>query len=88
MVKRGKAMGWTPAQDTLVFNGGSVEGRTAQQNCDRRYKLRKFYAASTARVARKLLTRIGVLQGVKRAPKACTKAFLERLRAVAAELEK
>lgn len=35
MVKRGKAMGWAPAQDTLVFNGGSVEGRTAQQNCDR-----------------------------------------------------
>lgn len=88
MVKRGKAMGWTPAQDTLVFNGGSVEGRTAQQNCDRRYKLRKFYATSTARVARELLTRIGVLQGVKRAPKACTKAFLERLRAVADELEK
>lgn len=87
MVKRGKAMGWTPAQDTLVFNGGSVEGRTAQQNCDRRYKLRKFYAASTARVARELLTRIVVLQGVKRAPKACTKAFLERLRAVADELE-
>lgn len=88
MVKRGKAMGWTPAQDMLVFNGGSVEGRTAQQNCDRRYKLRRFYAASTARVARELLTRIGVLQGVKRAPKACTKAFLERLRAVADELEK
>ena len=88
MVKRGKAMGWTPAQDTLVFNGGSVEGRTAQQNCDRRYKLRKCYAAYTRRGATELLTRIGVLQGVKRAPKACTKAFLERLRAVAAELEK
>ena len=88
MAKRGKAMGWTPEQDALVFSGGSVEGRTAQQNCDRRYKLRKFYAASTARVARELLTRIGVLQGVKRAPKACTKALLERLRAVADELEK
>lgn len=88
MAKRGKAYGWTPAQDALVFAGGSVEGKTAQQNCDRRYKLRKFYAAGTARVARKLLTRIGVLQGVKRAPKACTKAFIERLRSVAAELEK
>lgn len=87
MAKRGKAFKWTKEQDTLVFNGGSVEGRTAQQNCDRRYKLRKFYAASTARVARELLTRIGVLQGVKRAPKACTKAFLERLRAVADELK-
>lgn len=88
MAKRGKAFGWTPEQDMIVFGGGSVEGRTAQQNCDRRYKLRKFYATSTARIGQTFLKRLAVLQSMGKAPKVCTKAFLEMLRAVAAELEK
>ena len=87
MAKRGKAFGWTPEQDMIVFGGGSVEGRTAQQNCDRRYKLRKFYATSTARIGQTFLKRLAVLQSMGKAPKACTKAFLESLRAVADELK-
>lgn len=87
MAKRGKAFKWTKEQDELVFSGGSVEGRTPQQNCDRRYKLRKFFAKSTARVGRDFAGRLEVLRGFKKLPKSCNKAFLERLRAVADELE-
>ena len=88
MAKRGKAMGWTPEQDALVFGGGSVEGRTAQQNCDRRYKLRKFYAASTARIGQTLCKRLVVLQSVGKAPKACDKAFITKLQTIVKEIVK
>lgn len=87
MAKSGKALRWTKEQDELVFSGGSVEGRTPQQNCDRRYKLRKFFAKSTARVGRDFAGRLEVLRGFKKLPKSCNKAFLERLGKVLAEIE-
>ncbi|MBO7613823.1 MAG: hypothetical protein J6S81_08450 [Treponema sp.] len=82
MAKRGKAFGWTPEQDMIVFGGGSVEGRTAQQNCDRRYKLRKFYATSTARIGQTFLKRLAILQSMGKAPKGCDKAFIDKLQRV------
>ncbi len=85
---RGKAMGWTPEQDLLVFGGGSVAGRTAQQNCDRRYKLRKFFANNTATMGVKFAKRLAILQSMGKAPKACSKEFIATLQAVAKALQK
>lgn len=87
MAKRGKEIGWTPEQDVIVFKGGSVEGRTPQENANRRYKLRTFFKRRTAVLGLELCVRLETLQAMGSSPKAFTPALLEKLKTAFREMK-
>lgn len=76
---RGKNRGWTDEQDLEVLSGKRVEGFSAQQNCDRRYVLRKRSKASAVSSGRKFLKALSVLRVTGKVPKEATSSFLEVL---------
>lgn len=87
MKRRGKGINWTTEEDKAVLSGRNAEGKTPQQNADRRYKLRKFYGASVARLAATLDGRLKFLQQTGRLPKFVDDAFLEKLKRISAEVQ-
>lgn len=76
---RGKNKGWTQAEDLAVLSGQSVEGRTAQERANRRYKLRKCYAAGTAYFGRKFIDHLIVLGSIGMAPKLPSPKFIDQI---------
>ena len=76
---RGKNKGWTQAEDLDVLSGRSVEGRTAQERANRRYKLRKCYAAGTAYFGSKFLEHLVVLRSIGQAPKLPSPKFIDQI---------
>ena len=76
---RGKNKGWTPEEDLAVLAGRSVEGRTPQERANRRYKLRKCYAAGTAYFGRKFLEHLIVLGSIGMSPKLPSPKFIDQI---------
>ena len=83
---RGKNKGWTQEEDLAVLSGQSVEGRTAQENANRRYKLRKCYAAGTAYFGIKFLKHLIVLRSIGKCPKTLDQKFLNTLAKLVKEI--
>ena len=87
MTIRGKGFKWTEEEDQALLSGKPVEGKTAQQSADRRYKLRRFYGAVTARLAEKLSKRLVVLYQMNRLPKFVNNDFMKKLKRLATEIK-
>lgn len=87
MATRGKSFNWTEEEDQLLLSGKSVEGRTAQQSADRRYKLRRFYGTVTARMIEKVYKRLSVLQQMNKLPKLADSDFLKKLRTLSTKIK-
>ena len=83
----GKNKGWTQEEDLAVLSGQSVEGRTAQENANRRYKLRKCYAAGTAYFGIKFLKHLIVLRSIGKGPKTLNQKFLDTLAKLVKEIK-
>lgn len=83
---RGKNKGWTPEEDLAVLSGQSIEGRTAQENANRRYKLRKCYASGTAYFGIKFLEHLIVLRSIGKGPTLDQK-FLDTLAKIVKEIK-
>ena len=84
---RGKNKGWTQEEDLAVLSGQSVKGRTAQESANRRYKLRKCYAAGTAYFGSKFLEHLVVLRSIGRAPKLPSPKFLDQIANLVKEIK-
>ena len=84
---RGKNKGWTQAEDLDVLFGRRVEGRTAQERANRRYKLRKCYASGTAYFGSKFLKHLIVLRSIGKGPKTLDQKFLDTLAKVVKEIK-
>lgn len=84
---RGKNKGWTQAEDLAVLSGQRVEGRTAQERANRRYKLRKCYASGTAYFGSKFLKHLIVLLSIGKGPKTLDKKFLDTLAKIVKEIK-
>ena len=84
---RGKNKGWTQAEDLSVLSGKSIEGRTAQENANRRYKLRKCYASGTAYFGSKFLKHLIVLLSIGKGPKTLDQKFLDTLAKIVKEIK-
>ena len=84
---RGKNKGWTQEEDLAVLSGQSVKGRTAQESANRRYKLRKCYAAGTAYFGSKFLEHLVVLRSIGRAPKLSSPKFLDQIAKLVKEIK-
>ena len=84
---RGKNKGWTQAEDLDVLSGRRVEGRTAQERANRRYKLRKCYAYGTAYFGSKFLKHLIVLLSIGKGPKTLNQKFLDTLAKIVKEIK-
>ena len=84
---RGKNKGWTPEEDLAVLSGQSIEGRTAQENANRRYKLRKCYASGTAYFGSKFLEHLVVLLSIGKCSKTLDQKFLDTLENLVKEIK-
>ena len=84
---RGKNKGWTQEEDLAVLSGKSVEGRTSQESANRRYKLRKCYAAGTAYFGSKFLKHLIVLRSIGKGPKTLDQKFLDTLAKIVKEIK-
>lgn len=84
---RGKNKGWTQVEDLAVLSGQSVEGRTAQERANRRYKLRKCYASGTAYFGIKFLKHLIVLSSIGKGPKTLDQKFLDTLAKIVKEIK-
>lgn len=83
---RGKNKGWTQEEDLAVLSGQSIEGRTAQENANRRYKLRRCYKAGTAYFGSKFLKHLIVLRSIGKGPKTLDQKFLNTLAKLVKEI--
>ena len=84
---RGKNKGWTQAEDLDVLSGRRVEGRTAQERANRRYKLRKCYESGTAYFGSKFLKHLIVLRSIGKGPKTLDQKFLDTLAKIVKEIK-
>ena len=84
---RGKNKGWTPEEDLDVLSGRRVEGRTAQESANRRYKLRNCYAAGTAYFGSKFLKHLIVLRSIGKGTKTLDQKFLDTLAKIVKEIK-
>lgn len=84
---RGKNKGWTPEEDLSVLSGRRVEGRTAQERANRRYKLRKCYASGTAYFGSKFLEHLVVLRSIGQAPKMPSPKFIDQIAKIVKEIK-
>lgn len=87
MKKRGLNKGWTEEMDKIVLSGASVEGFTSQENCFRRYTLKKLCTEATLKTAKKFSKNVTLLKVMKQAPRSLSATFLKNLGNVIAELE-
>ena len=85
---RGKNKGWTPEEDLAVLSRRRVEGRTSQESANRRYKLRKCYAAGTAYFGSKFLEHLVVLRSIGQAPKMPSPNFIDRIAKIVKEIKR
>lgn len=86
MTKRGKSLGWTPEKDKAVLEGKPVEGTTAQQRADRRYKMKKMLPERAARAARALIVQAERLMSFGIAPPCINPSFVKKLSEVESKL--
>lgn len=84
---RGKNKGWTQEEDLDVLSGRRVEGRTAQERANRRYKLRKCWASGTAYFGKKFLDHLIVLKSIGRAPKMPSPKFIDQIAKLVKEIK-
>ena len=84
---RGKNKGWTPEEDLAVLSGRRVEGRTAQESANRRYKLRKCYSAGTAYFGGKFLEHLVVLRSIGQASKLLSPKFIDQIAKIVKEIK-
>lgn len=87
MKKRGLNKGWTEEMDKIVLSGASVEGFTSQENCFRRYTLKKLCTEATLKTAKRFSKNARLLKVMKQAPRSLSATFLKNLGNVIAELE-
>ena len=87
MKRRGSNKGWTEEMDKIVLSGASVEGFTSQENCFRRYILKKLCAESTLKTAKRFSKNATLLKVMKQEPRSLSATFLKNLENVIAELE-
>ena len=83
---RGKNKGWTTEEDLDVLSGRRVDGRTAQESANRRYKLRKCWASGTAYFGSKFLKHLIVLLSIGKGPKTLDQKFLDTLAKIVNEI--
>ena len=83
---RGKNKGWTTEEDLDVLSGRRVEGRTAQESANRRYKLRKCYESGTAYFGKKFLDHLIVLRSIGQAPKLPSPKFIDQIANIVNEI--
>lgn len=83
---RGKNKGWTTEEDLDVLSGRRVEGRTAQESANRRYKLRKCWASGTAYFGKKFLDHLIVLRSIGQAPKLPSPKFIDQIANIVNEI--
>ena len=84
---RGKNKGWTTEEDLDVLSGRRVEGRTAQESANRRYKLRKCWASGTAYFGSKFIKHLIVLLSIGKGPKTLDQKFLDTLAKIVKEIK-
>lgn len=87
MKKRGLNKGWTEEMDKIVLSGARVEGFTPQENCFRRYTLKKLCMEATLKTAKKFSKNVALLKVMKQEPRSLSATFLKNLENVIAELE-